>query len=70
MTWWFQLAGLVIGFIGAMFVTVSQRPGGGAFEGRPGGEVPYVVLEYPLLWKLGLWLLSTGFLLQAVSLFC
>ncbi len=57
MTWWLQLPGLVLGFLGALFLTISQQPGGGIFAGRATGEVPYLVLEYPRLWGVGLWLL-------------
>ncbi len=54
MTWWLQLGGLVLGFLGALFVTISQQPGGGVFEGRRSGEVAYLVLEHSRLWKAGL----------------
>jgi hypothetical protein len=67
--WCLQLAGLLVGFVGALLVTVSQRSGKNAFEGRAAGEeVAYVVLEYPRLWTSGLWLLSAGFVLQLISL--
>ena len=68
-TAWLQLIGLLVGFAGALLLTISQRPGGGIFAGRPGGEVPYLVLEYPRLWKCGLWLLCLGFLFQLLSFF-
>jgi hypothetical protein len=69
MIWWLQLLGLLLGFLGALFVTIAQQPGGGVFEGRPGGEVAYLALEYPRLWKVGLWLLCAGFVFQGASLF-
>ena len=68
--WWLQMGGLLIGFVGALFLTISQRPGGGVYEGRPRGEVPYLVLEYPRLWLWGLRLLCAGFLLQFAHLIC
>lgn len=66
--WWLQIAGLVVGFLGALFLTISQRPGD-IFSGGPGGrEVAYVVLKYPWLWTGGLWLLCGGFGLQGASI--
>ena len=69
-TWWLEFVGLVAGFLGALLVTLTQHPGesGSGFE-RGGGQVAeFIVLEHPTLWKLGLWLLSAGFLLQGISL--
>jgi len=69
MTWWLSLAGLLAGFLGALFLTISQQPDRGIAEGRPHGrEVYHLVLERPRLWTWGLWLLCGGFLLQLVSL--
>jgi hypothetical protein len=48
-----QLAGLVVGFAGALLLTISQRPGE-IYQGTGRGEVAYIVLGYPRLWKLGL----------------
>jgi len=70
--WWLEFVGLAAGFSGALLVTLTQRPGesGAGFE-RGGGQVAeFIVLEHPTLWKLGLWLLSVGFLLQGLSLLC
>jgi len=71
-TWWLEFVGLAAGFAGALLVTLTQRPGesGSGFERRGGTVAEFIVLEYPKLWKLGLWLLSAGFLLQGISLIC
>ena len=71
-TWWIEFAGLVAGFAGALLVTLTQRPGesGAGFERRGGQVAEFIVLEGPKLWKLVLWLLSAGFLLQGISLIC
>ncbi len=69
MSWWFQLIGLLVGFLGALFLTISQRPGGGVYGGLPRREVAYLVLEYPRLWGRGLWLLCAGFVMQLAALF-
>ena len=67
--WWLEFVGLVAGFTGALLITLAQRPGesGSGFERRGGKTAEFIVLECPKLWKLGLWLLSLGFLLQLFS---
>ena len=66
--WWLQLLGLLLGFAGALLITMSQRPGHSISEGRASGEVPYVVLESPRAWTWGLRLLCGGFILQFAAL--
>src|SRR5262245_26107926 len=52
MTWWLSLAGLLAGFLGALFLTISQQPDRAIVDGRPHGkEVEHLVLECPRLWK-------------------
>ncbi len=70
MTRWFELIGLFVGFVGALLLTISQKADPNTGSGRPNGEVQFIVLEYPRLWKWGLFLLLAGFLVQFVSLFC
>ena len=61
-----QIAGLVVGFAGALLLTISQRPGE-IYQGTSRGEVAYIVLAHPRLWKLGLWLLVGGFVVQLIG---
>jgi hypothetical protein len=61
-----QLAGLIVGFAGALLLTISQRPGE-IYQGTSKGEVAYIVLAHPRLWKTGLWLLVAGFVIQLLG---
>ena len=61
-----QIAGLVVGFVRALLVTVTQRPGG-ISDVVGGKESFYVVMAYPRLWRLGLCLLSIGFVIQLIG---
>ncbi len=61
-----QILGLVIGFAGALLVTVTQRQGG-ISDVTGGKESFYIVLAYPRLWKVGLYLLSAGFVIQFIG---
>jgi hypothetical protein len=65
----FEIAGLLVGFLGALFLTISQVPGS-VYEGRPGDreERAYIVLRHPCLWKWGLGLLCGAFALQLAAL--
>jgi hypothetical protein len=58
-----QFAGLIVGFAGALRLTISQRPGD-----LPGNQIlvrgTYIVLARPRLWKLGLWLLVADFVIK------
>lgn len=68
-SWWLQFGGLVLGFIGAFLLTISQQATRDSVEGRADGrEVGFVLLERPGLWRLGLALVCVGFLLQATSM--
>ena len=61
-----QLAGLIIGFAGALLLTISQRQGQ-IYQGTSIGEVAYIVLAHPRLWRLGLCLLVGGFVIQLLG---
>ncbi len=61
-----QLAGLIVGFAGALLLTVSQRPGE-IYQGTSRGEAAYIVLRHSWLWKVGLWLLVAGFVVQLLG---
>ena len=71
-----QLAGAADGIIGAVFLSVSQKPAPNApstgIEGK--GEWPLIGLMHPRLWRWGLGLLVAGFAIQAagylVALLC
>jgi drug/metabolite transporter (DMT)-like permease len=68
LSWWGQVIGLVIGSFGAYFLAVSQQRSQQISEGRPWGEVSAIVLEWPRLWRAGLWLLGAGFAIQLAAL--
>jgi hypothetical protein len=70
MATWLQLAGTVTGFVGAVFLGVSQQgisDHAAVVEVKPGGAqtvTAFVFLRHPRLWRWGFVLLSFGFVLQ------
>jgi len=73
---WLQLVGLVVSFIGALFLGVAQQGAGedaviGTVDTRSGRprQSSFVILHHPRLWWWGIVLLILGFALQAVGVF-
>ena len=66
-SWGLQLVGLLVGFVAAIFMAISQGPGG-ITHGTERGEAPYIILARPRLWRWGLYLLSVAFVFQLASL--
>ena len=70
-----QIAGLVVGFAGALLLALAQREGDiEQVFGRTIQEAAmargrrYIVLAYPCAWTTGLWLLTIGFFLQGAGM--
>ena len=69
--WWCQFLGLLLGFLGALFLVFGQQSfeRGQGFERKDGSTADFVVLLYPKTWRTGLMFLCAGFLLQLAALF-
>jgi len=66
-----QPAGLVVGFLAALFLGISQQSVSGdaaigTVDQKSGRRIEYsfVILRYPRLWSSGIYLLIVGFGLQ------
>jgi hypothetical protein len=66
-----QPAGLVVGFLAALLLGISQQSASGdaaigTVEQRSGRRIEhsFVILRYPRLWSSGIYLLIVGFALQ------
>ena len=64
---WLQLAGLIVGFIGAMLLVFAQ-PATSEVHSMEGRRV--MTLKSPALFHIGLLSLVLGFLLQASGMIC
>jgi len=61
-----QIAGLVVAFAGALLLAISQQAGT-ITHGTPRGEAPYIILARPRWWRVGLYLLCAGFVIQLIG---
>jgi hypothetical protein len=61
-----QLLGLIVGFVGAVLLTCSQREGA-ISHSTDKGKATYLILAHPRWWEWGLYLLSAGFVIQFIG---
>jgi hypothetical protein len=68
-TWWLQVFGTFLAFMGSLFLIIAQRPvPGGGWRPTPDAPLqPLVVIRYPRMSWAGLILLCAGFVLQMAS---
>ena len=66
MVHYFQLLGLIVGFVGALLLLLSQRESA-ITHSTDKGKATYLILAHPRWWGWGLYLLCASFVIQFIG---